>query len=116
MLNGENIEEEKKQAVDTFIMRESLIKDYIDEPHQRLLYEYDFLNMHTFYIELLSVYKQKEDSMIYPRCTRSKGELKEEVAPTIEEEDEGLTDQLLKDFNELLDDTFDYKSDSENSN
>jgi len=118
MMNGHETEEEEKQpATETFIMKEALIKDFIDEPHQRLLYEYDFLNMQTFFIELLSVFKQKDETISYPRCTRSKGELKEEIPPPIEdmEDDEALTDQLLKDFDELLDDTLDYKSDNDNN-
>jgi hypothetical protein len=119
MMDGHEMEEEEKQPVmDTYIMKDALIKDFIDEPHQRLLYEYDFLNMQTFFIELLSVFKQKDESLSYPRCTRSKGELKDDLPPPPlaepEDEDE-LTDQLLKDFDELLDDTFDYKSDSENN-
>jgi hypothetical protein len=119
MMNGEEPDEDEKQPVmETYLMKDSLIKRFIDEPHQRLLYEYDFLNLQTFFIELLSVYKQKDDALTYPRCTRSKGDLKEEAKPAVvddHEEDEEMTDQLLKDFDELLDDTFDIKSDKENN-
>jgi len=110
---AEEEEKESKPFEETFTMKDSIIKDFIIEPHQRLVYEYDFLNMNTFFIELQSVSKQKNDES-FPRCTLSKGDLSEGPVPEeIEETDEELTEQLLKDFNELLDDTYDYKADSE---
>ena len=115
MLNGKEVDEVTKPVVETFIMKDSLISDFIEEPHQRLLYEYDFLNMNTFFIELISVHKQKDDGP-YPKCTLTKGDLIQQSAPMpIEDEDDELTEQLLSDYNELLDDTFDYKPDSENN-
>ena len=113
MLNKEELEEESKPFEETFTMKNSHIKDFISEPHQRLVYEYDFLNMKTFFIELQSVSKQKNDGS-YPKCTYSKGDLSQEPTPgDIAETDEELTEQLLKDFNDLLDDTYDYKADSD---
>lgn len=114
MLEGEEEKEEEAKAIEeTYIMKDSLIKSFIEDPHQRLLYEYDFLNMNTFFIELLSVHKQKDDDY-YPKCTLKKGDLaKEPVPQMIEEDDEEMTEQLLNDFNELLDDTFDYKGDGD---
>lgn len=117
MLEGQELDDEEdgKPLEETFIMKDSKIKDFINEPHQRLLYEYDFLNLSTLYIELLSVHKQKEEG-IYPVCTLSKGNLKEEPTPDMMlEEDQDLTEQLLQDFDELLDDTLDYKGDSDSS-
>ncbi|MCD4684066.1 MAG: plasmid pRiA4b ORF-3 family protein, partial [Bacteroidales bacterium] len=49
MLDGEDKEEETKPIEETFIMKDSLIKNFIEEPHQRLLYEYDLFNMNTFF-------------------------------------------------------------------
>lgn len=114
MLNGKEADEVTQPVEETFIMKDALIRDFIEEPHQRLLYEYDFLNMHTFFIELISVHKQKDDGP-YPKCTLTKGDMNKPAVPEpIEDEDEELTDQLLNDFSELLDDTFDYKPGSEN--
>lgn len=115
MLDGEDKEEETKPIEETFIMKDSLIKNFIEEPHQRLLYEYDLFNMNTFFIELLSVHKQKDDGP-YPKCCLKKGDLTQEPVPQlIEEQDEELTEQMLNDFNDLLDDTYDYKGDSDSS-
>ncbi len=98
-----------------FTMKDSKIKDFIEEPHQRLVYEYDFLDLKTFFIELLGVWKQKEDKP-YPICSFSKGKLEIPPAPPVIEEEgdpEALKEQLLEDFNDLLDSTFDYQEDPE---
>lgn len=118
MLDGAE-PEENKPVEDTYVMKDALIRNFIDHPHQRLLYEYDFLNLRTFFIELLSVHKQKDEGS-YPRCTLKKGELESLVAPlpiTDEEEneDEEINRQLLNEYNELLDDSFDIKEDNESN-
>jgi hypothetical protein len=97
------------------MMKDSKIKSFIEEPHQRLVYEYDFLDMKTFFIELMGVWKQKEE-VPYPICSFSKGKLANPPAPPVIEEEgdpEALKEQLLDDFTELLDDTFDYQEDTE---
>ena len=113
----EEVKEEDKEFIEEqFIMKDSKIKDFIKEPHQRLVYEYDFLDIKTFFIELLGVWKQKEDHP-YPICSLSKGVLASPPSPpVIEEEDdpEALREQLLEDFNELLNGTIDYQEDTEN--
>ncbi len=120
MFNGEVETDEDKNAKmveETFIMRDSRIKDFIDEPHQRLIYVYDFLNMNALYIELLSVHKQKDEAE-FPRCTLNRGELLQPttaIPPLMEtlDEDDELSDDQLEDIGGLLDDTFDYKEDND---
>lgn len=122
MLNGKEVDEVTKPVVETFIMKDSLIRDFIEEPHQRLVYEYDFLNMNTFFIELLSVHKQKDDGP-YPKCTLSKGDMNQQAAPVplpdddldLDEEEDKFSEELLSDFNELLDDTFNFKAGGESN-
>jgi hypothetical protein len=113
MLGMEDPEEENKVVEETYIMKDAIIRDFINEPHQRLLYEYDFLNLSTFFIELLSVHKQKDEGQ-FPRCTLKKGDMEQQPVPQpIIEEDEELNGQLLSEFEELLDDTIDFKEDIE---
>ena len=45
------------------VMKDSLLKDFIADPHQHLMYEYDFLNPKVFYIELLKVLKEEEEEV-----------------------------------------------------
>ena len=55
-----------------FIMKDAVLKDFITDPHQRIIYEYDFINPKVFYIELLKALPAKEN-VVYPRCTLSEG-------------------------------------------
>lgn len=111
LLDMKDMEEEQEareeEDNETYVMTHSLIRDFINEPHQRLLYEYDFLDPKVFYLELLSVYKQKDDDS-YPRCTLSRGNMNENVTPEeLEEDDEELRSQLLEDFDSILGDRLD---------
>ncbi len=58
----------------TLTMEQAVLSDYMDDPHQRIIYEYDFLNLKVFYIELLKSYKATPNKH-YPICTYSIGEL-----------------------------------------
>jgi len=58
----------------TFIMENTKIKDFIEDPAQRILLEYDFMNPTVFFIELFKIFDAKED-VVYPRCIKHEGEL-----------------------------------------
>lgn len=58
----------------TFEMGTVKIKEIIDDPHQRLLFEYDFLNPKTFYIELIKIINADINES-YPKCIKSVGKL-----------------------------------------
>jgi len=55
-------------------MHKVRIKDIIDDPHQRLLYEYDFLNPKVFFIELTRILEAGNKEQ-YPYCVKSAGKL-----------------------------------------
>ncbi len=69
-----------KSNIPKSVMQDSALKDYIEDPHQHLIYEYDFLNPKIFYIELMKILPVKE-GVQYPRCSYSVKELPKEVAP-----------------------------------
>ena len=56
------------------IMDEAVLCHFIDDPHQRMIYEQDFMHPHPFYIELIKSSEGKEGKN-YPICTHSSGEL-----------------------------------------
>jgi hypothetical protein len=60
-----------------YIMKEAILKDFISDPHQYIMYEYDFIHSKVFYLELLKTIPVKE-STNYPRCTLSIGVLPQE--------------------------------------
>lgn len=60
------------------VMSESVLKDFITDPHQQIIYEYDFLNPKVFYIELLKI-SPKQDGVVYPRCSFKAKEMPQEL-------------------------------------
>jgi hypothetical protein len=72
-------EEDGEQHV--FTMENSKLRNFIDDPHQKLLFIYDYLNYWTFYIELLKILPANE-SQAYPRIFRSEGEVPRELTAT----------------------------------
>ncbi len=65
----------------SLLMHESLLKDHIDDPHQRMLFMYDNLNQWTFYIELVKI-QRASDAESYPRISKSKGAVPRELVAT----------------------------------
>ncbi|MCQ2283679.1 MAG: hypothetical protein MJZ57_02120 [Bacteroidales bacterium] len=64
-----------KTHLPSFVMRDAVLKDFISDPHQHIMYEYDFMNPMIFYIELQKVLKTDEDPLLFPRCTYKSQEL-----------------------------------------
>ena len=67
-------EDKNERYISKSIMSESILSDFIDDPHQRLIYEYNFLNINTFYVELLKMFESNMEEK-YPRCTHAAGKL-----------------------------------------
>ena len=63
-----------KSRLPRFVMKDAILKDFITDPHQHILYEYDFIDPKTFYIEFQKV-AQTEHPEEFPRCTYQKGTL-----------------------------------------
>lgn len=61
-----------KSRLPKFVMKDAILKDFITDPHQHILYEYDFMDPKTFYIEFQKV-AQTEKPDEFPRCTYQKG-------------------------------------------
>jgi hypothetical protein len=74
----ENDDFTTKSNLPKFVMKDSVLKDFISDPHQHIIYEYDFLNPKIFYVELLKILPVKED-VKYPRCSYSLKELPKET-------------------------------------
>ncbi len=63
------------------LMQDAVLKDFIDDPHQRLLFVYDSLNQWTFYIEMVKIQQAASDT-IYPVFTRQEGGVPRELTAT----------------------------------
>jgi len=67
-------DEDEKKAQIIPLMSECVLLDYIDDPHKRMMYIYDYLNYWTFFIELSKILPA-EKKVQYPRCVKSMGEM-----------------------------------------
>lgn len=107
--DDEDLKPVKKNKLPVFVMNQVKIKDMIDDPHQRLIYEYDFLNPVMFYIELIKILPGDKD-ISYPFCVKSVGEyVKTPLRKQFVMED--LGEDLLTTEDDLLDDTFEVDND-----
>ena len=90
-----------------YIMKDAVLKDFITDPHQYIIYEYDFINPKVFYLELLKTFPVKEENAEFPRCTLSEGTL-----PKSDEPDSSghLEEDLIDDFFDDIDED-DYDED-----
>ena len=64
------------------LMKAARIKVYIEDPHQRMIYEMTGKLHHLFHIELYKIYRT-EDLISLPRCIRQSGELPKPVEPVV---------------------------------
>jgi hypothetical protein len=60
------------------LMKDSVLKKFIDDPHQRLLYEFTGKDYFVFFIELFKIIKTDECYSL-PRCVNTRGELPRKV-------------------------------------
>ena len=58
----------------TIVMKNAVIANFIEDPHQRMIYVYDFLEMWTAYIELVKILPEEQKNTKYPRIIKSMGE------------------------------------------
>lgn len=68
-----------KSNIPKSVMMQSVLKEFITDPHQHIIYEYDFLNPKIFYIELMKVLPIQE-GISYPRCTFKLKELPKDMS------------------------------------
>jgi hypothetical protein len=84
-----------------FLMEKTPLDEFLDEPDQKLIYEYDFLNLHTFLIELIEVMPEN-GKISYPRITLSKGTFNTIEKLVVEKNPDKLKEELLKEFNAMI--------------
>ena len=70
-----------------FVMKDAILKDFITDPHQHILYEYDVIDPRTFSVDTKTFYiefqkvAQTEKPDEFPRCTYQKGTLPVRLTP-----------------------------------
>jgi hypothetical protein len=78
---GSENEDGKPASPKVIEMKDAVLSDFIDDPHQKLMYVYDYMNYWTFYIELQKIVKA-DGSHTYPRVTKTTNEVPRELTAT----------------------------------
>ncbi|MCE1168065.1 MAG: hypothetical protein LWX70_08210 [Sphingobacteriia bacterium] len=66
--------DERVKRMPYFEMKQARMKDFIEDPHQRILLEYDHPRLHvTYFIELMRALPG-DDKQTYPRCHSKRGD------------------------------------------
>ncbi len=105
------------------LMKDIELKDVIDDPHQRLLFVYDYANRWTFYIELIRILPE-EKNLVYPRFSKTIGAVPRELTTTLKQtsveqtfievsfDEEEVIDQDFSDFDQIEGDDAYYAEDT----
>lgn len=65
------------------LMKNSRLNAFIEDPHQKMIYEYIGKDFYSFNIELFKIIKS-EESVFLPRCVKSSGELPRKIDISLE--------------------------------
>jgi hypothetical protein len=91
-----------KIPVPVMIMEDVKIREVIDDPHQRILFEYNFLNPTTFFIELMKIV-EGDPKKVYPICVKKEGTMTPTATPNflsfLDDPDE---DAMLGELDKLI--------------
>lgn len=74
----EDIDQVVTETYVPHLMKESILKNFIDDPHQRLIYEFSGKDFYVLFIELYKIIKTDECYPL-PRCITVKGELPKKI-------------------------------------
>ena len=101
-------ERQGEGAIPIEVMSNAYIGDIIEDPKQRMLYEYNFVNPVLFFISLIDK-KEEDENEDFPEILRSEGNIDIEQITAL---DDDLDDDLMEDgYDE--DDLRDFGFDSE---
>jgi len=80
----EDLDEIVNQTVVPSLMKKSKIKNFMEDPHQKMIYEFYGNEFHSFHLELFKII-QADTTWSYPQCVKKSGELpkKVEVPPPV---------------------------------
>lgn len=70
----EDIDQVVTESVSIPVMKTEKLRDYIEDPHQKLIYEFHGRDTHTLYLELFKIFRSDGLSS-YPQCVKRVGEL-----------------------------------------
>lgn len=80
-------------------LKDAVMHDWVNDPHQKIYYCYDPKNDWTFYIELVRILMKEDLTVNYPACMKVYGDSPvqylRQPAPTVQDAEPDAADQLL---------------------
>lgn len=70
-----------KAGNDLPLMNDSLIKDHINDPHQKMMYIFDYEANWSFFVELSKIIPAADEKRLYPVCVKSVGDAPKQYKP-----------------------------------
>jgi hypothetical protein len=70
-----------KAGNDLPLMKDSLIKDHINDPHQKMMYIFDYEANWSFFVELSKIIPAADEKRLYPVCVKSAGDAPKQYKP-----------------------------------
>ncbi len=68
---------------DAVLMEDSFLKNFIEDPHQKIYYIFNFDRPWTFQIELIKITIQENPKITYPVCVKTIGEAPKQFGATV---------------------------------
>jgi hypothetical protein len=105
------------QVQTIFVMSETILDRFFDEIGQRMVYEYDFLQLEIFQLELIEI-SRVDKKATYPKVTKRVGTYENQQKVKVEKDSEKLKAELLSEFDSFFkddddDDDDDYNGDDD---
>lgn len=114
----------KKAAAAVRLMEETKLSRFIDDPHQKFYYIFNFERPLDFQVELIRIAIEADPKVSYPQCVKSAGEAPKQfvasaVPPTQEEfegDDLGIDDETRAGLEEFVVDEDGHETEADEHN
>ncbi len=95
-----------KNGMRVILMKDALLRDFINDPHQKIYYVYDYKAQWTFFVELLRIFPLDDIRLRYPVCVKIKGDVPKqyEAMPLpkgVKDSDSGTEELVVDDYSSL---------------
>jgi hypothetical protein len=89
------VEEDNQEKM--LVMADTIINTQVNCAGAHILYSYDFLDMTSFFIELMEIKVKEDGKAFYPKVVYSQGEVPTKKIDLTEMSEEEMANELLKD-------------------
>jgi hypothetical protein len=100
-IDEDDDEDEKPELKNPLLtMDKAKLSNVINDPHQKIIYVYDYLEMWTFFLELYKI-AEADEKLRYPRIAKSSGKIIKKIKDI--PADTGFDEEdITKDFEDTL--------------